>query len=136
MIFRLLLAMLLSLTLCAGLAIAQPAPASQPTTAPALLPPPPPPAVVVAEPPLAADAHEADKVRELSRGPLVTGGSRRREGAVSARGRFSLAMGAMIQVQAAFYVGDQASMAEKDPADTEGFRVRRARFGLAGELLS
>jgi|GEM_PF-6868308 hypothetical protein len=51
------------------------------------------------------------------------------------RGSFSLHMGGMIQVQSAFYAGDQAAVTNGDPADTEGFRIRRARFGFGGDLL-
>jgi len=50
------------------------------------------------------------------------------------KGPFTLQMGGMIQVQAAFYVGDDAALRLHDPADTEGFRVRRARFGFGGTL--
>jgi phosphate-selective porin len=52
------------------------------------------------------------------------------------RGDFTLQMGGMLQVQGAFYVGDEAGLVLDDPADTEGFRVRRARFGFAGRLFS
>ncbi|MFH1131139.1 MAG: porin [Pseudomonadota bacterium] len=51
------------------------------------------------------------------------------------RGDISLNMGGMIQIQGAFYVGDGAALEFEDPADTEGFRVRRARFGFGGRLL-
>lgn len=51
------------------------------------------------------------------------------------RGSFSLHMGGMIQVQSAFYAGDLAAVTNGDPADTEGFRIRRARFGFGGDLL-
>jgi phosphate-selective porin len=54
---------------------------------------------------------------------------------VARRGPFTLQVGALIQVQGAFYVGDEAAIVNSDPADTEGFRIRRARFGLAGTLL-
>jgi hypothetical protein len=50
--------------------------------------------------------------------------------------RFTLSIGGMVQVQGAFYVGDEASISgAKDPADTEGFRIRRARFGLGGTIM-
>jgi phosphate-selective porin len=47
---------------------------------------------------------------------------------------FTLYMGGMVQVQGAFLVGDEAALDFDDPADTEGFRVRRARFGFGGTL--
>jgi hypothetical protein len=50
------------------------------------------------------------------------------------RAGFSLNLGAMIQVQSAFYAGDGSAISNYDPADTEGFRIRRARFGLAGTI--
>ncbi len=50
------------------------------------------------------------------------------------RGSFSLSIGGMIQVMAAPYVGDDAAMSLKDPMDTEGFRVRRARLAFGGTL--
>lgn len=52
------------------------------------------------------------------------------------RGPFTLNMGGLIQVQGAFYVGDEAAIQFHDPADSEGFRIRRARFGFSGQLLA
>jgi len=51
------------------------------------------------------------------------------------RGPFSLFMGGLIQVQGAFYAGDQVARQFGDPLDTEGFRVRRARLAFSGDLL-
>jgi len=50
------------------------------------------------------------------------------------RGSFSLRIGGMLQVIAAPYVGDDASMKLMDPMDTEGFRIRRARLAFGGTL--
>jgi len=50
------------------------------------------------------------------------------------RGPFSLSIGGLLQLQAAVFVGDEAMQAQHDPADTEGFRIRRARFGFGGSL--
>lgn len=51
------------------------------------------------------------------------------------KGPFSLSIGGMIQVQGAFYVGDDSNItAHHDPMDSEGFRVRRARIGFGGDL--
>jgi hypothetical protein len=50
------------------------------------------------------------------------------------RGGFSLQMGGMVQVQGALYVQDEAAIDFDDPADKEGFRIRRARFGFGGDL--
>ena len=46
----------------------------------------------------------------------------------------SVRMGALLQVQGAFYVGESAARQFDDPADTEGFRIRRARVGFSGAL--
>jgi Phosphate-selective porin O and P len=54
---------------------------------------------------------------------------------VARHGDFTLQMGGLVQVQAAAYVGNGAALVHDDPADTEGFRVRRARFGFGGSLL-
>ncbi len=51
------------------------------------------------------------------------------------RGAFTLHMGAMIQVQGAFYAGADAARQFEDPTDNEGFLLRRARFGFSGQLL-
>lgn len=51
------------------------------------------------------------------------------------RGNFSLHIGALLQLQGAFYVGNEAGMQLNDAADTEGFRVRRARLAFGGQLL-
>jgi hypothetical protein len=50
------------------------------------------------------------------------------------RGEVALGLAGLLQVQGAFYVGTQASIQSQDPADSEGFRIRRARFGLGGTL--
>lgn len=51
------------------------------------------------------------------------------------RGAFSLYMGGLIQVQGAFYAGEQVARQFGDAMDTEGFRVRRARLSFSGDLL-
>lgn len=51
------------------------------------------------------------------------------------KGGLSIRMGALLQIQGAFFVGEQASQAAEDPADQEGFRVRRARFSFSGDLI-
>ena len=51
------------------------------------------------------------------------------------RGPVTLQVGGVVQVQAGFYVGDEADMAEHDPMDTEGFRIRRARLAFGGYFL-
>jgi hypothetical protein len=51
------------------------------------------------------------------------------------RENFSLYMGMLLQTQIAFYVGSQSAIQFDDPADQEGFRVRRARFGFSGRVL-
>ena len=50
------------------------------------------------------------------------------------RGRFSLATNLFAQVQAAVFVGDEALVDNGDVANTEGFRLRRARIGLHGSF--
>ncbi len=50
-------------------------------------------------------------------------------------GDFSLRFGGLIQVQAAFFTGPEVAIANGDAADTEGFRIRRARIGFAGDLM-
>jgi hypothetical protein len=131
------LAVLLSLLFCSALAFAQPTsqpgPASQAESAPAPLPPPPPPPPPMV--PGVVSPHEAETVAEHSGRGSVIKEDLDVEKLLVRRGRFTLAMGGMIQVQGAFYVGNGARMAEKDPAEAAGFRIRRARFGLAGELV-
>ena len=130
---------LLALLLCAPLAAAQPMPASQPSSQPSTQPPGPlatplpPPALPPAEA-VAAVPHEAERVAQPSRAGGMLEEDLDVDKVVLRRGGFRLAVGALLQVQGAFYVGDGSSMAEKDPAETEGFRIRRARFGLAGDL--
>ncbi|MCA9665080.1 MAG: hypothetical protein KC503_05810 [Myxococcales bacterium] len=51
------------------------------------------------------------------------------------RGSFRLYMGGLIQTQAAIWVGNDSALQDGDFADTEGFRVRRARLGFSGQLL-
>lgn len=51
------------------------------------------------------------------------------------RDNFSLYIGGLLQVQTAFYVGGQASVQLLDPADQEGFQIRRARLAFGGLLL-
>ena len=51
------------------------------------------------------------------------------------RGPVTLNVGGVIQVQAGFYVGDEAQMRQHDSMDTEGFRIRRARLGFGGNFL-
>jgi hypothetical protein len=51
------------------------------------------------------------------------------------KGDFSLSMGMLLQTQAAFSVGSDSAIQFEDPADKEGFRVRRARFGFGGRIL-
>jgi hypothetical protein len=104
----------------------QPSPA--PTSAPADAPeaePAPAPAVTTHEALHAGDDGAALVEEDLfTRMELV-----RRPGLV-------LHMGGMVQVQGAFLVGDEAALDFDDPADTEGFRIRRARFGFGGTLYS
>jgi hypothetical protein len=50
------------------------------------------------------------------------------------KGPFRLQVGGLVQVQAAFYVGQDADLEQFDPADAAGFRIRRARIGFAGAL--
>jgi hypothetical protein len=118
-----------------------PAPASQPASQAASAP-----AVLPAAPPLTASAaspgeavasgkempHEAelaarngDLVKEDLETPIE----------LFRRGSFDLKMGGLLQISAAFYVGDGASSCcSNDPVTTEGFRVRRARFGFGGHI--
>lgn len=51
------------------------------------------------------------------------------------RGDFTLSMGGLIQVQGAFYTGDQMARQFGDPIDKAGFRVRRTRLGFSGRLV-
>lgn len=51
------------------------------------------------------------------------------------KGDFTLGFGALLQVQGAFYTGEGAAIQFNDPADKEGFRVRRSRFGFGGTLI-
>jgi phosphate-selective porin len=81
-----------------------------------------------------AGPHEAERAAEPSAGSDLIQEDLEVAKVLLRRGTFTLALGGMIQVQGAFYVGDASAIAEKDPADTEGFRIRRARFGLAGDL--
>jgi hypothetical protein len=130
---RLLLSLLL--TLAAATAWAQSEPASQPTTSPVVQPPPPAPTPPPPPPAPAKVRHEAESApvevldEPLSREDLET----KRE--ILRRGGFSLQMGGLVQVQGAFYVGSDATIANKDPADTAGFRIRRARFGIGGTII-
>ncbi len=47
---------------------------------------------------------------------------------------FSLSVNPRIQVQSAFYVGDDSLRENNDVATTEGFLIRRARLGLYGSM--
>jgi len=51
------------------------------------------------------------------------------------KGEFTFGFGALMQVQGAFYVGDGSRLQFNDPADSEGFRVRRTRFGFGGSII-
>ena len=51
------------------------------------------------------------------------------------RKRVRLALLAMVQTQLAFYTGADNLIADGDPAEKIGARLRRARFGFAGQLL-
>ena len=51
------------------------------------------------------------------------------------RGPVTLHVGGMLQIQAGFFVGDNAQRKQHDPMDIEGFRVRRARIGFGGNFL-
>jgi hypothetical protein len=107
------------------------APASASAPAPAPVPPP-----VIAPPVAVAPAavrHEAES-DAIGDGGMGEEDLAAKQNLIR-RGGFSLNVGAMIQVQGAFYVGDQAAIANYDAADTEGFRIRRARFGLGGMLM-
>lgn len=50
------------------------------------------------------------------------------------KGEYGITFTGLIQVQAAPYVGKDSLVENDDPATTEGFRVRRARFGAYGQL--
>ncbi len=50
------------------------------------------------------------------------------------RGPFSLFIGGLLQVQGAFYAGNQVSREYGDPLDKAGFRIRRARLSFSGRL--
>ena len=130
---------MLSIPLAAGPARAQD---SMPTSAPTP-PEPVPPEPETAPPPSVepsaegdddTEAHEAQYGGEEAGGALVEDDLVTRM-EVFRRDTFSLQLGGMIQVQAAFYAGDEAALEFDDPADTEGFRIRRARFGLGGTLI-
>jgi phosphate-selective porin len=102
-----------------------------------------------AQPTAQPDGAPAVAPHEAERAPVVDRTHHEQEAEVNAgredldlkqevihRRRFTLAIGGMVQVQGAFYVGDEASISgAKDPADTEGFRIRRARFGLGGTIM-
>ncbi len=121
---------------------AEPAPATPPaepqpaTPAPAAAPAEPKPAAPTppAEPPppavKSADEEEEEALDNLG----VVEDDLETNMEVFRRGSFSLSIGGMIQVMAAPYVGDDAAMSLKDPMDTEGFRVRRARLAFGGTL--
>ena len=148
--FRSVLAALLLLNTSHALAQEEPAsqPASTPGQGPASQPAPPP---ETAPEPVSAPAdarderyaapaaelaeHEAEDAPgdEEGAGLLQEDVPTRAE--IFRRGSFRLQVGGVIQVQSAFYVGDEAALAYDDPADTEGFRIRRARFGFGGTLL-
>lgn len=46
----------------------------------------------------------------------------------------SLHFGGLLQIQGAFYAGDEVAREFGDPVDTEGFRIRRARLSFSGRL--
>lgn len=50
------------------------------------------------------------------------------------RDRYSIVMTGVLQLQLAPYLGDDSLVENEDPATEEGFRVRRARFGVYGRL--
>jgi len=49
-------------------------------------------------------------------------------------GDVKLTLGGLVQIHVAPYVGDDALVADDDPATREGFRLRRARFGIDGQF--
>ena len=51
------------------------------------------------------------------------------------RGPLSVRMGALLQVQGAFYTGNEVARQLGDAVDTEGFRIRRMRLSFGGELV-
>ena len=77
--------------------------------------------------------RELDHALSDTKGPLPRDLAARVE--LFRRGDFTLSMGALIQVQGAFYAGDQIARTFGDPIDQEGFRVRRARLGFSGRLV-
>jgi hypothetical protein len=121
-----------------GIAASQPAAsqpvAAPPASAPALAPTEsaPPPEAAPTLVPAEARTHEAQLAMERERGPVDEDLDTNVE--LFRRGGFTLQMGGMVQVAGAFYVGNDAAIALGDPADAEGFRVRRARFGFGGNL--
>jgi phosphate-selective porin len=137
----------LSLTLISAAAQAQPvvsteAAASQPATAPASQPSTtsPPESKQPDGPTTAAGAGSETAEAKPHEASAVTADALVQDDVstkleVARHGDFTLQMGGMVQVQAAAYVGNEAALAHDDPADTEGFRVRRARFGFGGNLL-
>src|SRR5688572_6814267 len=68
-----------------------------------------------------ASAASADSVVEEDVDPELV---------VYTAGGVELAIGGLLQVHASPYVGDDALIADDDPAGREGFRMRRARLGV------
>jgi hypothetical protein len=67
----------------------------------------------------------ADSVIEDDVAPTIT---------VYASDGVRLALGGLLQLHLAPYVGEDALLDDDDPAAREGFRLRRARFGVRGEF--
>jgi len=117
-------------------------PAAVPTTVtlPLLLkgpPPPPPPPQAPAsrpvKPALEKTAPKADAALSDTHGPLPR--DLRAAVEVARHGDFTLFIGGLLQVQAAFYAGNEVSRQFGDPVDKEGFRVRRARLSFSGRVV-
>lgn len=123
---------IIPLLLCAGEVKAQPA-ATQPTTQPAgvteAAPTSQPAALPETTEAAPAEVPQQEHEAEMAQSDLNKGVELVRHG------DFSLRFGGLIQVQAAFAAGQDVAIANEDAADTEGFRIRRARIGVAGDLV-
>lgn len=98
----------------------EPAPAQPPAAKPE--PAPPPAAKGPAAPPTAPAPAAAEPAAEFVEPPALR------------LGPVALSPIVLVQVHATPFVGDDAFVQSGDLAEQEGFRLRRARFGISGEL--
>jgi TonB family protein len=80
-----------------------------------------------------AKAVEEDVAMSDTQGPLPRDLSASVE--LARRGDFTLFIGGLLQMQGAFYAGDEVAREFGDPLDRAGFRIRRARLTFSGRLV-